>query len=215
MDLIYLGHSSFKIKGKTASVVTDPFDSKMVGLKFSPVEADIVTVSHNHADHNQIQLVKNVKKIVDGPGEYEIQGISILGFNSYHDTKKGEARGRNTIYVFEVDGFRIAHLGDLGHHLSEELVENIGDIDILMIPVGGVYTIGSSEAAEIIRDIEPAIVIPMHYKVEGINPESFSKLEPVESFLKEVGIPVEKLPKLLLKKEELGEEQKVVLLEKK
>ena len=188
MEIIYLGHSSFKIKGKTASVVTDPFDPKMVGLKYSSPEADIVTVSHNHNDHNQTQLVKNVKKIIDGPGEYEIQGISIIGFNSFHDAKKGEVRGKNTIYVFEVDGIRIAHLGDLGHSLSEELVGDIGDIDILMLPIGGVYTISSSVAAEIVRSVEPTIIIPMHFKVEGINSENFLRLESVESFLKEVGL---------------------------
>lgn len=215
MDIIFLGHSSFRIKGKTASIVTDPFDSKMVGLKFSPVEADIVTVSHNHADHSQISLVKNVKKVIQGPGEYEIMGISILGFNSYHDAKEGEERGRNTIYVFEVDGLRIAHLGDLGHELSEGLVEDLGDIDILMIPVGGEFTIGIGKAVSVVQAIEPSIIIPMHYQTSGLNPANFAKLAPVEDFLKEVGLAVENLPKLSLKKEELGEEQKVVVLEKK
>ena len=214
MDIIYLGHSSFKIKSKTASVVTDPFDPKMVGLKFSPVEADIVTVSHNHDDHNQSRLVKNARKIIDGPGEYEIQGISIIGFSCFHDNKKGEESGTNIIFVYEVDGLRIAHLGDLGHNLSQELIEDLGDIDILMIPVGGVF-LKLPTVLEIIQSIEPSIVIPMHFKVEGMNVEVFSKFEPVESFLKEVSLPVEKLPKLSLKKEELGEDQKVVVLEKK
>lgn len=213
MDITYFGHSSFRLKGKDASVVTDPFDPKMVGLKYSGVEGDIVTISHNHDDHNKAELVKGAVKIIDGPGEYEIKGISILGFPSFHDKVKGEERGKNVIYVYEIDGLRLCHLGDLGHKLSDELLEEIGDIDILMIPVGGEYTINSSEAAEVVRDIEPSIVLPMHYKMEGT---LIAKLAGVESFLKEVGMTVEKLPKLVVKKEDITEEmQKVVELEKK
>ena len=128
MEISFLGHSSFKLKGKTGSVVTDPFDPQMVGLKYSGVEGDIVTVSHEHDDHNRVSLVKGAKKVISGPGEYEILGISILGFPSFHDDRKGSVRGKNTIYVFEIDGLRLAHLGDLGHALSEELVEDLGDM---------------------------------------------------------------------------------------
>jgi L-ascorbate metabolism protein UlaG (beta-lactamase superfamily) len=209
MDISYFGHSAFKIKGKTGSIITDPFDPKMVGLKFPPCEADIVTISHDHHDHNQSQLVKGVKKVIDGPGEYEILGITILGFPSYHDEEKGSIRGKNTIYVFEIDGLRIAHLGDLGHALSDSQVEELGDIDILMIPVGGKYTIGPSSATKIVQDTEPTIIFPMHYRIPGKSDE----LEPVESFLKEVGLTVERLPKLVVKKEELSEDQKVVILD--
>jgi len=215
MEITFLGHSSFKLKGKTGSVVTDPFDPQMVGLKYSGVEGDIVTVSHEHDDHNQVSLVKSVKKVISGPGEYEILGISILGFPSFHDDKEGSVRGKNTIYVFEIDGLRIAHLGDLGHALSEELVEDLGDIDILMVPVGGEYTIGPNEATNVVSAIEPTIVIPMHYQMPGLKSETFSKLTPVDSFLKEVGLTSENLPKLIVKKEELGEDKKVVVLEKK
>lgn len=215
MDITFLGHSSFKLKGKTGSVVTDPFDPQVVGLKYSGVDGDIVTVSHEHDDHNQVSLVKSVKKVISGPGEYEILGISILGFPSFHDDKEGSVRGKNTIYVFEIDGLRIAHLGDLGHALSEKLVEDLGDIDILMVPVGGEYTIGPNEATNVVSAIEPTIVIPMHYQMPGLKPETFSKLTPVDSFLKEVGLTSENLPKLIVKKEELGEDKKVVVLEKK
>lgn len=215
MDITYLGHSSFKIKGRTGSLVTDPFDPQIVGLKYSGVEADIVTISHDHADHNQAGLVKNVKKVVDGPGEYEILGISIIGFSSFHDDKNGSLRGKNTIYVFEMDGLRLVHLGDLGHELSEGLVEDMGEIDILMIPVGAEYTIGPDIATSVVQAVGPKFVIPMHYQISGLAPETFSKLLPVEAFLKEVGISVETLPKLSVKKEDLGEEQKVIVLEKK
>ncbi len=216
MEILYLGHSSFKIKGKSASIVCDPFDPKMVGLKFAPIDADIVTISHSHEDHNQSNLVKGAKKIINGPGEYEIMGISILGFPSYHDTKNGEERGKNTIYVFEVDGIRIAHLGDLGHAIPEKTLEEMGYIDILILPVGDEFTIGPGEATKIVQAIEPSIAIPMHYQVPGLNPQTFAKLRAVDDFLKEVGLMVERLPKLTIKKEDITEEmQKVVVLEKK
>lgn len=216
MDITYLGHSSFKLRGRTASVITDPYDSEMVGLKFSPAEAEIVTISHDHNDHNQSGRVKNTKKIVNGPGEYEIMGVSIIGIPSFHDDKKGAERGQNTIYVYEMDGLRLAHLGDLGHALSEETVEQIGDIDILMVPVGGKYTIGPKEAVTVVQDIDPYIVLPMHYKLEGMNPELATGLSPVDEFLSEVGLTVERLPKLSVKKEDLAEaSSKVVVLEKK
>lgn len=215
MDISYLGQASFRLRGKNASLVTDPYDPKMLGLKFSGVSADIVTVSHQHPDHNQTQLVKYTEKVIEGPGEYEVKGVSITGYSTFHDDKKGELRGKNTIYLIEMDDIRILHLGDLGHKLSDELVEEIGDVDILMIPVGGFYTIDSSIASEVVREIEPKIVIPMHYSVTGMNPEISSKLANVDKFLSEVGLPVERTIKLSVRKEEIGEEQKVVVLENK
>ena len=217
MEISYLGHSSFKIKTKTATVITDPFDPDMVGLKFSPNEAEIVTVSHAHKDHNAVEKVSGIKKIVEGPGEYEINGVSIIGLPSFHDSKKGEERGKNTIYVFEAEGLRLVHLGDLGHALSDDLIGEIGAVDVLMIPVGGFYTIGPKEASEIISKIEPYFVIPMHYKVTGLSEGLAEKLLPVEDFLKESGITTETLPKFSLKKEDILEEQntKIIVLEKK
>src|SRR3972149_6900457 len=214
MEISYLGHSSFKLKGKTASVVTDPFSSE-IGIKFSKVDAEIVTVSHyQHNDHGNVEGVSAVKKAIDAPGEYEVMEVSILGFASFHDSKKGEERGGNTIYVIEMDGLRLCHLGDLGHMLSDELIENLGDIDILMIPVGGTYTIDSKEAVSVVQAIEPSIVIPMHYQTPGLNQQVFAKLAPVDDFLKEVGLTAEKMPKLSIKKEEINPEvQKVVVLE--
>lgn len=217
MDITYLGHSSFRIKTKTATVVTDPFDPKMVGFKYSGVDGEIVTVSHNHPDHNAVDKVSGVKKVIEGPGEYEISGVSVIGYRSFHDAKNGEERGKNTIYVIEADGLRIAHLGDLGHTLSDDLVGDLGSIDILMIPVGGVYTIGPKEAVEIAGKIDPYFIIPMHYKAEGINPSEFEKLEPKETFLKEIGQPAEVLPKFSIKKEDIIDDQstKVIVLERK
>lgn len=215
MDITFLGHSSFRIRGKEATLVTDPFDPEMVGLKYKGVSADIVTISHGHDDHNQADKVHGVKRVISGPGEYEVMGISMVGIPSFHDDKKGAVRGKNTIYVIEADGLRIAHLGDLGHKLTEKILEQMGSVDILMIPCGGEYTIGPSAAAEIARNIEANIVIPMHYQTPGLNPKVFAKLDKVDPFLSDLGLPVERLEKLTVKKGGLGEEQKVVVLEKK
>lgn len=217
MDITYLGHSSFKIKTKTASVITDPFDPKMVGLKYSGVEGEIITVSHNHSDHNAVDKVAGFKKVIEGPGEYEISGVSIIGYPSFHDTEKGENRGKNTIYVIEAEELRVVHLGDLGHAISEDLINEMGDVDVLMIPVGGEYTIGPKEASELVSKIEPFFVIPMHYAQEGLNPQTFANIEPVEAFLKTSGLPVEPMPRLSIKKEDILEDQniKIIVLEKK
>lgn len=215
MDITFLGHSSFRLKGKTASLVTDPFDSKVVGFSFPKVSADIVTISHNHDDHNKAELVKDVKKVISGPGEYEINGISIIGIATFHDDKKGAKRGKNTIYVIEIDGQRIVHLGDLGHKLSEKFIEKIGSVDVLIIPVGGEYTIDATQATELVRAIEPRITIPMHFKVPKLNSETFSKISSVELFLTQIGLPVEKTNKLNVSTGSIEEEQKVVLLENK
>jgi L-ascorbate metabolism protein UlaG (beta-lactamase superfamily) len=215
MEIQYLGHSSFKLKGKSASVITDPFDPSMVGLKYAPQEATIVTVSHNHPDHNKIDLVKNAERTIDGPGEYEIAGISIIGIGSFHDDKKGEERGKNTIFVYEIEDLRLAHLGDLGHKLSSDALEEMGEIDILMIPVGGKYTINSEIAVEVVRSIEPSLILPMHYLMSSMNPEVFSELEKVEEFVNAMGVPSEAMEKLSIKKSDIGEDQKIILLEKK
>ena len=217
MDITYLGHSSFRIKTKSASVITDPYDSQMVGFKFAGIEGDIVTVSHDHKDHNASDKVSGAKKIVTGPGEYEIMGVSILGYASFHDSKEGSERGKNTIYVFEAEGLRLAHLGDLGHALSDDSIGRLGAIDVLMVPVGGEYTIGPKEASEVVSKIDPYFVIPMHYQLGGLNPENFAKLAPVEAFLKETGMVTENMPKFSIKKEDIGEDQstKVIVLEKK
>ena len=215
MEISFLGHSSFRIKGKKAILVTDPYDPSMVGFKYSGVSGDLVTISHQHGDHNQSQLVKGVQRVIDGPGEYEIMGVSVIGLSSFHDNKKGELRGKNTIYVIEMDGLRIAHLGDLGHQLREKDLVVMGSIDILMIPVGGEYTIGPAQAVEVARAIEAKIVIPMHYQMKGLDKKTFGKLTTADHFTSDLGLQVEKLEKLVIKKESLGEENKVVILEKK
>lgn len=220
MDIIYLGHSSFKISGKSATVVTDPFDPQMTGMRFPNVTADIVTVSHGHPDHNFTQAVTGELvdgaariRVIDGPGEYEVKGVSVLGFPSFHDDKSGEERGGNTMYVIEIDGLRIAHLGDLGHTLSDSDITEIGNIDVLLVPVGGKFTIGPEDAVKVTRAIEPSIVIPMHFKPEGASNEMFNEMSTVEAFTTALGGTAELMKKLSLKPGALGEEKmKLIVL---
>ena len=216
MEVIYLGHSSFKFRGKSVTVVTDPYDPEYVGLKYPKTEADIVTVSHNHPDHNFISIVGGGPFVISQPGEYEIKGVSIFGFSSYHDDKQGAERGKNIIYLIEVDGFRICHLGDLGERLSSELIEEIGTADILCIPVGGKVTLGTNEAVELTAQIEPSIVLPMHFNLPGINQKIFGDLNPVDEFLSKMEVEDKTvLDKLGISKDKLPEETKVVILERK
>jgi len=218
MEIKYLGHSSFLIKTKTAKVVTDPYDSEMVGLKFPKTEADIVTVSHQHGDHNQVKNVLGLNGaaplVIDMPGEFEKMGVRIFGFQSYHDKTKGNERGQNILYKFEAEGISILHCGDLGVIPEESFLETIGDVDILMVPVGGFYTIDSDEADQLVKRIEPAIVIPMHYNHSHLNQKNFNQLTGVSEFTKKFGIEnLVPIPKLVYKKEEIEQEMKVVVLE--
>ncbi len=215
MDITYLGHSSFRIKGKNVTIVTDPYSKEGTGFKFPTVKADIVTISHEHDDHNAHQEVSEVHKVVSGPGEYEIKGVTIFGYKTYHDHSKGEERGKNTVYAIDIDGYHVVHLGDLGHIPKDSLIEELGNVDVLMVPVGGKYTITADEANEVVKKIEPKITIPMHYKTPEHNQNVFGELTPVEDFLQDTGLVVEKTDKLVLKTQLAEEDQKVYLLEKK
>jgi len=184
MQITYLGHSSFKIKGKKRTVVTDPFD-KSVGFAMPSVKADIVTVSHSHKDHSNTKAVKGDPFIVKAPGEYEIGGVTVIGLRTFHDNQKGKKRGKNTVYVITIDGFSLCHLGDLGCSLKEKQLDEINGIDVLFIPVGGVFTIGPKKAQEIINQIEPKLVVPMHYKTAK-HSQAFSETASLKKFLKEI-----------------------------
>lgn len=214
MDIKYFGHSSFYIRGKNAKIVTDPYDSAYTGLKFPKTEADVVTISHDHADHNSLIDIKGEPLVLTWPGEFEKKQVRITGFKSFHDKQNGEERGENVIYKFEIDDFSILHCGDLGHMIPDEMIDQIGVVDVVMIPVGGLYTIGPVEAVKVLNEIEPSIVIPMHYGQDGLKDETFGGLQPLEAFLKEIGaINIEPMEKLTLKREELtGENIQVVVL---
>lgn len=219
MEIKYLGHASFLIKTKTARVVTDPFDPEMVGLKYPKVEADIITVSHSHKDHNAVSEVTppqtGAPLIINMSGEFEKMGVRIFGFSSFHDDKKGEERGENILFKIEAEGISILHCGDLGYIPEDSFLDSIGDVDILMVPVGGFYTIDADKASELVKKIEPSIIVPMHYKNPAMkNQEIASNLAPVSDFTKKFGIDTPApLPKLIYKKEEEEEEMKVVVLE--
>lgn len=212
MDVTFLGHSSFKIKENKTVLVTDPFDPEMVGLKFPNVEADIVTISHKHKDHDRQDLVGGKPVVISGPGEYEVKDVGIIGIPTFHDSQEGRSRGDNVIYVIEFGNIRLVHLGDLGHELSDDILGRIGEVDVLMVPVGGEFTIGPKVASDVVASIEPRVVIPMHYRTPKHNAQVFGKLLPVEDFLSQIGKEVEKMDTLKIKGESLDEDTKIVVL---
>lgn len=179
MNIKWLGHSCFKLTSEKGTViVTDPFDES-VGYPMPNVKADIVTSSHSHFDHNYFKAVKGNFDIVDTVGEHNIKGINIKGVNTFHDDEHGAKRGKNIVFVFDIDGIRVCHMGDLGHVLTEKQVEEIGSVDVLLIPVGGYYTIDAKQAVEVMNQLKPKITIPMHYKTEFIN----FPIDTVDNFL--------------------------------
>ena len=183
MEITWLGHSCFKLKSKNGTVITDPFDDS-TGYRMGKVTANIVTVSHDHPGHNFASGVDGEPKVITGPGEYEIGGIFVYGVRTFHDSKKGEERGKNTSYLIEIDDVKICHLGDLGHVPTTTQLDEISDIDVLLIPVGGNSTIDASVAMEVVNIMTPTFVIPMHYKTDS----EARELELPDKFLKEIGV---------------------------
>jgi len=167
MKIQWLGHSCFKLTESTGtSIVTDPYDS-YVGFKMAPVSADIVTVSHKHKDHCAIKNVTGNPQVIDSIGTWEIGGVGVTALLSYHDNDKGAKRGENNIYLYRMDGIDICHMGDIGQEMNPNLGESIGSVNILMIPVGGNYTIDAEQAKEYVDFLMPDVVTPMHYKTEN------------------------------------------------
>ena len=210
MDITWLGHSCFRIKGKGATLLTDPYNES-IGYSLGNPEANIVTSSHSHPGHGFTSGVGGEPKIVRGPGEYEISGVFITGIATFHDAEKGQERGRNTVYLIEMEDMKLCHLGDLGHPLSTEQVAEIGSVELLMVPVGGFSTIDAVTAAETVRLLQPGIVIPMHFQTEAVR----FQLAPAERFLREMGIKAgfEAEPRLSITKAGLSEETQVVVLD--
>lgn len=184
----WAGQSCFSIsvsnsRDHSANIVIDPFDDSL-GLKVPNFSADIALVTHDHHDHNNVKALKGDPFVIAGPGEYEVKGVFIQGIPSFHDEESGKKRGQNTIYVIETEDIRFCHLGDFGQkQLTDEQLEKIDSIDVLMVPIGGVYTIDSQGAQKIISQVEPLVVIPMHYSL----PKLKLKLDGVEKFLKTMG----------------------------
>jgi len=188
MEITYLGHSSFKLKNKEGMVlIMDPFDHDYVGLPYAKDVADVLTISHDHKDHNERAMVTGPVKrektfVIDVEGEYEIGGVEITAIKTFHDKTDGTERGKNLIMLVRMDEMTVCHLGDLGHKLSESQVEKLGSVDVLLIPVGGVYTIDGQDAVDIIKEVQPSLVIPMHYKTAGMK-EDFGNLSTLEQFI--------------------------------
>ncbi len=180
MEVTLLGHDCFRLKGRDATLVTDPFAPAEGSLR---VSADIVTVSHDDPGHNGVAAVEGEPRVVIGPGEYEIKGVLITGVGAFHDGERGKARGRNTLYLIEIDDLRVCHLGDLGHVLSTDQVEELGAVDLLFVPAGGPHTITSAQAAEVIGQLEPAMVVPMDWTARDGQPTGS-----LEKFTHEMGI---------------------------
>lgn len=211
MTINWYGHSCFKItnQGGHLTIITDPFNKK-IGLNPPRGSADIILVSHDHFDHNNVKAISGTPFIINGPGEYETKEAIISGISSFHDAKKGEERGVNTIYLIEVDRIKICYLGDFGQEkLTDNQLEAIGQVDILMTPVGGNYTINGVQAAKIAKQIEPAIIIPMHYKIPGLTVD----ISGPEDFLKEIGVNgIKPVDKLTLKKKDISDKELEIIL---
>jgi L-ascorbate metabolism protein UlaG (beta-lactamase superfamily) len=217
MEITYLGHSCFKLKGKTGTVLVDPYDDSTRSFKLPKVSADVVTISHQHPDHNAFDHAMGTARrekpfLIDAPGEYEIAGISVFGIPSFHDAASGKERGSNIMYIIHMDDVSVAHLGDLGHPLDDKTIEQLGVVDVLLCPVGGVYTIDPKVAVDVIHNIEPSYIVPMHYKTPEHNQKTFSELSTVEDFLKAYGVTKEPVTSLSVNAGSMPEETELVVL---
>ncbi len=209
MDITWYGHSCFRLMERGhAVVVTDPFDDSL-GYELPRLKADIVTISHPAPGHDNLSIVKGFEHTIDGPGEYEIGGVFIIGVATYDQTRENPRR--NVIYVFDYANLTVAHLGDLDHVPNQSMIDTLGQIDVALVPVGGGDSLSSSQAAEVISLLEPSIVIPMHYQTDAL---SGLELDPVDRFLKEMGVTVLEPEELLrVAASSLPEQTQVVLLD--
>lgn len=183
MKIKWLGHSCFLItSSKGVRILTDPFDDQ-VGYDLPSEEADIVTTSHDHFDHNNVEIVKGEFVHIAKPGTYSECGIGINGVSTFHDEVKGEKRGKNIIFKYDVDGIKICHCGDLGHIPTSLQVEEVGEVDILLLPVGGTFTVDAKEAFEVVKMLNPAVTIPMHFKTD----DTGFTIEGVDKFIAAAG----------------------------
>ncbi|HIE11949.1 MAG TPA: MBL fold metallo-hydrolase [Desulfotomaculum sp.] len=181
MQIKWLGHACFLLAtGDGVKVLTDPYDES-IGYPLPPVSPDVVTVSHQHFDHNAVGACKGEPAVVEGSGTHQVKGLTIRGVATFHDKKQGAQRGPNTVFVIEAEGLRICHLGDLGHPLDAAKLREIGPVDVLLTPVGGTYTIDAEEAASLVKEMKPRIAVPMHYKTAQLK----INIAPVDGFLRQ------------------------------
>lgn len=208
-EIKWLGHACFRIRAREATILTDPVP-RSLGYRVDKQRADIVTLSHDHPGHTALEIINGDYKVVRGPGEYEMNEVFITGIRTYHDDKQGEEHGRNTVYLIEVENLTICHLGDLGHRLTEEQVEALTSVDILILPVGGGTVLDAAQAAELVGQVEPKMAIPMQYQT----PFGDKDREGVERFLKELAVPeVSPVDKITVRPSDLRDSTEVVVLE--
>ena len=208
MEISWLGHSCFRLRTNDIATITDPFPDS-IGLSMGEPEAIAVTLSHTHENHNYWQGVAGNPKVLRGPGEYELSGVYITGVM----TSRGETDPqdkRNTAYLFEMESLRLCHLGDIGNALSAQQVAELTPVDILFLPVGGVCTVETTQATEMVQTLEPRIVIPMHYNLPGLRTE----LKGSDTFLREMGLrDTEPQVRLNVSASTLPQEMRVVILQ--
>jgi L-ascorbate metabolism protein UlaG (beta-lactamase superfamily) len=213
VEITYFGLNSVRLRGREAAVLIDPYDPKL-GLSPVRLNVQVVVLSHEDPTHFSMQGLGNDYHQVSGAGEFEIQGIALHGIQTYHDHKKGAERGKNTVYVIEIDDLRVCHLGHLGHVLDEAQLDAIGSkVDVLLVPVGDGSHINATEATEIVNQVEPKLVVPISYKLPGLTLLA-QNLDSVEKFAKEMGATdLTPQPKLQLTSSPASEEPKLVILE--
>ena len=213
MDISWYGLSCFRIREGGITIVCDPYD-KSIGGQLQKLRADIVTVSHDQPAHNGADRITGEPKVLRGPGEYEVRNVFVTGATSYHRRNDGQPQERNVIFFFDFGDISVGHLGDLGEVPSQSEIEelNLGEVDILMVPVGGGATLDPTRAVEVIGLFEPKLVLPMHYRQSELNLPWLAELEPVDSFLRELGLSApEPQDMLRISKSSLPEEPQVIL----
>ncbi len=184
MKVKWIGHACFLIEGEEGKVLTDPYDES-IPYRAPDFPVDVVTVSHEHSDHNAVDRVPGDPVVIRGPGEHRARGMTFTGIACFHDSEAGKKRGENTIFTFTIDGIHLAHLGDLGHPLSDVQVEALSAVEVLFIPVGGHFTIGPDEAKDLIQSMSNlAVVFPMHYKTDRLGDDF--PIAPVDNFARKV-----------------------------
>lgn len=209
MKIKWFGQACFQIKTREGIIITDPYDDE-IGWSLPQLQADILTISHDHFDHNARDKIQ-AKRIFDAPGEYEVGGVSILGILADHDQAGGSQRGKVTMFRFILDGISILHSGDLGTKLSDDQIDEIGTVDVVLLPVGGTYTIDAGEAAEVVKALDPKIVIPMHYRLPGLKVD----ISEADDFISKIGLTPESVDSLDVSRLSLPEDgMRLVVLDR-
>jgi len=209
MDMTWLGHACFRMRGREGIVLTDPPDPKS-GHAIPRTEAGLVTISHDHPGHASLKSVAGEPVVLRGPGEYEVHEVLVTGLGSFHDDDKGNERGRNTVFAIRLDDLVICHLGDLGHALPAADLEKLGDVDIALVPISGPdVNLSAARAAEVVHQLEPKVVVPMSY-----DPDDTKKDTPYMRLLHELGVKeLDPVAKLSVTRSTLPEQLQVVALD--